>query len=680
MPQSANQLWQWVIETFASGSLLAWGGAVFAFLVASALILAYTKFGQQRPVMTCAGLSVLAHLLLLAMASQILISQPVIGHKNGETASINVMDLDEFEAVAKTGADAPVGADENLLQAEPWKEFQAVIPSPAIPELERPVVETNLVIERTVPDVPELPPVEIAGPGKPVSSQGAEPAAETESQIPEIPTARMIVSEAQVVPPAEAEPQRLDAVPGIDPLTQNPVLTNLAETELLKLDNPAATDATAIAADNMKQLREKPGPWEIAGTDGTKKEIPTALPVDTGNHQPVPSAMPSGNSGTDWIAQLSKPALRPADHEPVPLEYSLRSSPQREAIVARHGGSAETELAVKMALEWLAANQSIDGRWDSRRTGGGIERRPLGQDRDSAGSHADMGITGLALLAFLSGGHTHLDGTHVETVRRGLEFIAMKQGADGNLYGAARLYERMYCHSMATLAIGEAVAMTGDENLRSTLRRAVEYSIRVQSGADGGWRYQPGDTGDMSQFGWVVLGLRSAELGGVEISRETREGMNRFLHQCTRGTFRGLGCYRPGEGPSPTMTAEALVCRYLLEKTPLPQTVKEAQSYILRSLPTESHVNYYYWYYGTMAMYQAGGPEWEQWNRALTGILVARQTQSGVDRGCWPADGVWAGYGGKVYSTAMAALCLEVYYRYMPVFEALRQTDQPFQR
>ena len=35
--------------------------------------------------------------------------------------------------------------------------------------------------------------------------------------------------------------------------------------------------------------------------------------------------------------------------------------------------------------------------------------------------------------------------------------------------------------------------------------------------------------------------------------------------------------------------------------------------------------------------------------------------------GSWDPDTVWGGYGGRVYTTAMAALCLEVYYRYLPL-------------
>ena len=39
----------------------------------------------------------------------------------------------------------------------------------------------------------------------------------------------------------------------------------------------------------------------------------------------------------------------------------------------------------------------------------------------------------------------------------------------------------------------------------------------------------------------------------------------------------------------------------------------------------------------------------------------------------FPAAGtpntVWGGCGGRIYTTAMATLCLEVYYRYLPLYE-----------
>jgi hypothetical protein len=48
---------------------------------------------------------------------------------------------------------------------------------------------------------------------------------------------------------------------------------------------------------------------------------------------------------------------------------------------------------------------------------------------------------------------------------------------------------------------------------------------------------------------------------------------------------------------------------------------------------------------------------------------VESQIADGPQVGSWDPDNEWGGYGGRVYSTALAAMCLEVYYRYLPVVE-----------
>ena len=194
------------------------------------------------------------------------------------------------------------------------------------------------------------------------------------------------------------------------------------------------------------------------------------------------------------------------------------NAPDRLEYAERHGGSIETEAAVAAALKWLAEAQSDDGRWDASRFGAGEERAVQGQDRGGAGADADSGITALALLAFMGAGHSHVEGDYQTEVAKGLEFLMRGQSADGHLANETSLYARMYCHSMASFALAEALAMTGDKRLEPTVRRAVEYSLRAQHPSTGGWRYRPGDQGDTSQLGWQLMSLWSAERAGIQDS------------------------------------------------------------------------------------------------------------------------------------------------------------------
>ena len=77
--------------------------------------------------------------------------------------------------------------------------------------------------------------------------------------------------------------------------------------------------------------------------------------------------------------------------------------------------------------------------------------------------------------------------------------------------------------------------------------------------------------------------------------------------------------------------------------------------------------NFYYWYYGTLSLFHLQGKPWERWNTALKPELVELQRHDGGLAGSWDPNTVWGGYGGRVYTTSLATLCLEIYYRYLPL-------------
>ncbi|NOT31636.1 MAG: hypothetical protein HOP15_14410 [Planctomycetes bacterium] len=81
-------------------------------------------------------------------------------------------------------------------------------------------------------------------------------------------------------------------------------------------------------------------------------------------------------------------------------------------------------------------------------------------------------------------------------------------------------------------------------------------------------------------------------------------------------------------------------------------------------------IDYYYWYYGTLALHQVGGPRWEKWNAALKTALVEhqRRDERQDEYGSWDPIDPWSSEGGRVYATALNCLTTEVYYRYPRVF------------
>jgi len=625
------------------------------------LILLFKRWGRGRPLAKCVALSVFAHLLLLASACsvQLFPDLPVRGPESIIHLTVVDAGAEPQQAVPSQPDKPPLEEPaEPIAEAKPQSETGSdqVPQPPRMPDLTPQTIAPPPLAAAAVTDAAPSEPPHLL-PGDPLDTPlPAAPALSPSSPIAE-----------QLAKPALPEPQRLS----VAELTPAPTIR--------VTDQPAGK--LAAEQDELQRLIDMalplPSPTALTGSqdrlqaaDAALDEIKESSTADA----PVVSATPSSVDRGTLASSSGEATWKLAPPQPIseagelPDAYRSRSAAQRAAALAMGGGNGMTEAAVRAALQWLAANQNEDGRWDCSRHGGGRETKTLGHDRGGAGGEADTAVTGLAVLAFLGAGHTHRGGKHATTVRRGLEFLARRQAADGNLAGNAELFARMYCHGMATLALGEAYGMTGDPGLRPFLEQALGYTIRSQHPVTGGWRYQPGDEGDTSQLGWQLMSLHSAELAGLPVPAATRAGMIRFLNTVTTGPQRGLASYRPRTAPSRTMTAEALVCRAFLGWKQDESALREAVAYLLQETPQGGPFNEYYWYYATLALFQVQGPAWEAWNSALQDRLLATQETNGTLAGSWPSDTIWGGYGGRVYTTAMNAMCLEVYYRHLPVY------------
>ena len=94
--------------------------------------------------------------------------------------------------------------------------------------------------------------------------------------------------------------------------------------------------------------------------------------------------------------------------------------------------------------------------------------------------------------------------------------------------------------------------------------------------------------------------------------------------------------------------------------------------------------NMYHVYYGSMVLYQNDGPNgklWKSWNAKMRDGLINSQVKKGKDAGSWHFTAGHAAKGGRLYNTAMAAMTLEVYYRYMPIYQKanVEQDDFPLE-
>ncbi len=187
------------------------------------------------------------------------------------------------------------------------------------------------------------------------------------------------------------------------------------------------------------------------------------------------------------------------------------------------------------------------------------------------------------------------------------------------------------------------------------------------------WRYAPGAAvGDTSILGWVVMSLKSAKEVGIPIPGETsvRRGTLLWLDQVATGQDKGLARYQPWEPVTPTMTAEAWVCRQFMGVGGPGPASTEAAEHLLRNDSDRGPSNVYYWYYATLALYQHGGQPWSRWNSQIRDRIVHLQRTSGHQTGSWDPDGSQYGAkGGRIYCTALAALTLEVYYRYLRLYD-----------
>lgn len=351
------------------------------------------------------------------------------------------------------------------------------------------------------------------------------------------------------------------------------------------------------------------------------------------------------------------------------------------------------EYAVDRALEWLARHQGKDGGWD----GDGFVESCTDANRCEGKGYPtyDVGLTGLAVLAFLGSGHTHTKGPYRAKIGEAIKFLRRKQGPDG-CFGIQRGHF-MYAHAAATLAMAESYRLTQSPLLRRPVQKALEFLYLAQnrnpSDADGklGWRYsiQPGDN-DSSVTGWCVLALISAHRAGIEVSETALAGAREWYSRMTADNGR-VGYVQVGVSPVrgagreekwPRRKSEAITALGIVGRDAITTVLgvpdghrdelAKSAALCLERLPkwdaSSGTIDHYYFLWGTLAMHRLGGDSWVTWRKAVLDAIGRNQRLDGCARGSWDPLGAWGEDGGRIYATAMSALAMELAHRYALVF------------
>ncbi len=405
-------------------------------------------------------------------------------------------------------------------------------------------------------------------------------------------------------------------------------------------------------AENLQQLAE-----QSVAIETIKVHSPLEQPQEQATTE-----MAATQASQQFAAAQSQDLLMTQSMAPTGGGFEGRRPDGRAEIVAQGGGSPGSESAVKKALEWLARHQLRDGSWRFD-----IHKGPC----DGKCSHpgkmivSSTAATSLALLPFLGAGCTPEEGPYKEVVRDGLYYLMSRQIQSqhgGDLQDAAQY--GMYGHGLATITLCEAYAMTEDKDLLRACEQAIKFVVTAQH-PKGGWRYKPGQAGDLSVTGWQLMALKSGQMAQLEVPSPTIEGARRFLNRMQMSSGARYGYEKPGTDLTPT--AIGLLMRMYLGWPKDDPRLDNGVRFLASEGPSANDM--YYNYYATQVLHHYGGPHWDRWNVKMRDYLVQSQSQRGHQAGSWYFGDAYDKKAGRLYTTAMSCMILEVYYRHMPLYD-----------
>ena len=386
-------------------------------------------------------------------------------------------------------------------------------------------------------------------------------------------------------------------------------------------------------------------------------------------------------------------------------------------------------------LRWLLRHGNEDGSWSAKTCIDhcATTNEPCVRDGDAYCTNYDEGLTGLALLCFLGAGFSNESKQTIsdkvanrglklcDKIKDGLMFLKDRQKDDGS-FSQQRTF--MYNEALAAMALVENYGLSQNRYWKGPAQKAIDFICRAQRPSPNGpglwgWLYASrqeveakrmgtGDDpeldaqlyeSDVSVTAWCIMALKSAQICGLEVPDENMAGALEFVKWCTDPRGSGLvgyispdGAGIPVEGTGletykyhvGTMSSLGMLVRTFVAHDRDDPTLEQSAGVLLKDLPEvykdKHNLDYYYWYYGSLALNQYDGPDaprrsgkyWDKWEAAMERSLLELQDdhEGTCNQGAWLDPDRWTHYGGPIYNTAINVLTLEVYYRFENAFGA----------
>lgn len=433
-------------------------------------------------------------------------------------------------------------------------------------------------------------------------------------------------------------------------------------------DAPGFQADLVIAIPELKRIEDRTVDDVV-----TQDPLGAPNPTDTDTSALKPPGLTSdrANSG---VTGTNGNLLSGTDGDSGQLSASFagRSGGTKSELIKKGGGSKDSELAVGRGLAWLARQQRQDGSWAFD----GDKKSEL------------IAATGMALLPFLAAGETHKSGTYQKVVAAGLAFLLKNCPISGPTAGKFNGAGDMYAQAIGTLTLCEAFGMTKDKQLLLSGAQAAINFIQAAQGPNGSWGYGPGSNGDTSIVGWQIQALQAARLSkDIIVSDAVIKKAIAFLNIAGAGSRKAAYGYNDNSGAAPGtgLTSVGLLCRYYIDKWgPDNAGMAEGVLGLMKRAPgagAKPALDMYFYYYATQVVHFFEGDEWKTWNEGpkqadgnrkggMRDWLIELQKKDGVNSGSWdPEPGFIGRSCGRLGTTALCLLTLEVYYRHLPLYK-----------